>query len=223
MATILHIDTALHEASVMIATNGTVNAFTENKILNEHASFLHTAIQKVLEDANTSINNLDAIAVANGPGSYTGLRVGLAAAKGICYALNKPLICIQNLLIMATAAAIKVQDSQLLYVPMIDARRMEVFTAMYNFEGKSVLEPHALVLNEKSFSDQLQANKILFFGNAIDKWEKICAHPNALFSTPYDQYDAFATLSHDALMTNNFSDIAYTEPFYLKEFYIGNS
>ncbi len=222
MATILHIDTAFNEALVMISNNGEEKAYIENNVINAHASFLHPAIQKLLASADITLSDVDTVAVANGPGSYTGLRVGLAAAKGICYALKKPIICVNNLQLMATAAMMQEQDQHLLYAPMIDARRMEVFTGIYNYQGEVIFYPQAHILTPNSFSEQLQTSKILFFGNAIEKWKNVSTHPNALYSTGYDLKPAFAKLSFDLFMTNNFSDLAYTEPFYLKDFHFGN-
>lgn len=223
MANILHIDTAFNEASVMLANDGKVVAVIKNKLAKEHASFLHPAIQAVLADNGVSLQDMDAVAVANGPGSYTGLRVGLAAAKGICFALGKPLICLNNLEIMAAAASKQQKDNDLLYAPMIDARRMEVYTALYKSNCETIKQPFSLILDENSFSTSLQEHRILFFGDGSFKWEKICKHPNALFSGQYDTNGAFSTLSNDAFMTKTFADIAYSEPFYLKEFHFGNS
>lgn len=222
MANILHIDTAFNEASVMLAKDGNVVAVIKNDLVKEHASFLHPAIQTVMADNAVSLKDVDAVAVANGPGSYTGLRVGLAAAKGICFALNKPLICLNNLEIMAASASKQQKDNDLLYAPMIDARRMEVYTAIYDSNGEIIKPPFSLILGENSFSTSLQEHCILFFGDGSSKWEKICKHPNALFSGQYDTNEAFATLSNDAFMTKTFADNAYTEPFYLKEFHFGN-
>lgn len=221
MASILHIDTAGNTATVMLAASGIAQPMLENKLQNEHAAFLHPAIETVLQKAGIAMNEIDAVAVANGPGSYTGLRVGLAAAKGICYALNKPLICINNLEILAAATRLHTADASIGHAPMIDARRMEVFTALYNSKGELLISPHAEVLNANSFSTALDSGKLIFSGSGADKWQQICRHPNALFSTEYDVATAFASLAHDAFMTKKFADLAYVEPFYLKEFYFG--
>jgi tRNA threonylcarbamoyladenosine biosynthesis protein TsaB len=222
MAIILHIDTAGNDASVFIAANKSVISNASSNQLNEHASFLHPAIQDVLKNASIDLQNIDAVAVANGPGSYTGLRVGLAAGKGICYALKKPLICINSLEILAAATRAVESGASVMHAPMIDARRMEVFTALYDHQGKSIISPHAEVLNESSFAAPLQAQKILFAGTGMEKWKKICHHPNALFSTEYNLIAAFASLANDSFMIKQFADIAYAEPFYSKEFHFGN-
>jgi tRNA threonylcarbamoyladenosine biosynthesis protein TsaB len=222
MPYILHIDTAFNEASVMLVKGGDVVGLIKNNLAKGHASFLHPAIQTVLSNNGLTLRDIDAVAVANGPGSYTGLRVGLAAAKGICFALNKPLICLNNLEIMAAAASKHQNDESVIYTPMIDARRMEVFTALYNSGNKIIEQPFALILDENSFSSTLQKDRMLFFGDGSIKWGKICKHPNALFSAQYDINASFATLANDAFMTNKFADLAYAEPFYLKEFHFGN-
>lgn len=222
MAIILHIDTASPSASVSIAKDGSIIDFIENKVLNEHAAFLQPSIKKLLDSAGFAIKDLDAVAVANGPGSYTGLRVGLASAKGLCYALNKPLITIGTLPLMAHAAAAAEKNETILYVPMIDARRMEVFTAMYNAEGKETLSPEAKILYNDSYVAQFLQNKILFFGSGAEKWKQICNHANALFSGDYNTVQSFAQLSFAAFGSKEFSPLAYSEPQYLKEFYTGN-
>lgn len=222
MATMLHIDTAGTTAYVMLATDGKIISSISNEQVSTHASFLHKAIQQALDKAGIKLKDIDAIAVANGPGSYTGLRVGLAAAKGICYAIDKPLICINNLEILAVAA-LQQNSAAELCAPMIDARRMEVFTAIYSKGGKEILAPHAKILDENSFSEQLKDKKILFCGDAVPKWKKLTSHTNALFSTEYSADKAFAQLANDSFITNLFANLAYAEPFYIKEFYFGNS
>lgn len=222
MALIVHIDTASAVASVSIARDGKIIGCTENKLVNEHASFLQPAIKNMLKDAGISLTETDAIAVVNGPGSYTGLRVGLASAKGLCFALNKPLITIGTLPLMAHAAAAATEDKNILYAPMIDARRMEVFTAVYDPAGKEILSPCSKILDNDSFVEQFLLNKILFFGNGSEKWKKICQHPNALFSTDYSTIQSFAQLSLEAYLSRQFAALAYSEPQYLKEFYTGH-
>lgn len=222
MATILHIDTASSSASVSLATDGRIIDFIENNLPNEHASFLQPAVKKLLQNAGILLKELDAIAVVIGPGSYTGLRVGLASAKGLAYASVKPLITIGTLPVMANAAREAEQDNSLLYAPMMDARRMEVFTAVYDGEGNENLSPHAKILSHDSFVELLLRNKILFFGNGAAKFKEITNHPNALFSTDYSTIQSFAQLSFSAYRQQKFATLAYCEPLYLKEFYTGN-
>lgn len=222
MALILHIDTASAVASVSIARDGNIISSIENKLVNEHASFLQPAIKKMLQDTGISLPETDAIAVVNGPGSYTGLRVGLASAKGLCFALNKPLVTIGTLPLMAHAAIQATGDKNILYAPMIDARRMEVFTAVYDADGKEKLSPCSKILTNDSFVAFLLLYKVLFFGSGSQKWEKICRHPNALFSRDYDTIQSFAQLSLKAYLLQESAGLAYSEPQYLKEFYTGS-
>ena len=222
MALILQIDTASTVASVSLARHGEVILSMENQVQNEHASFLQPAIRKMLDSAGVLLPELDAIAVANGPGSYTGLRVGLASAKGLAYALNKPIIDIGTLRIMAAAAAEAEKNMEILYAPMIDARRMEVFTAVYNFDGNEILTPRAEILHNDSYVALLLHQKILFFGSGARKWESINSSANALFSEDYNSIKSFAKLASAAYDANQFAELAYLEPLYLKEFYNGN-
>lgn len=222
MALILHIDTASAVASVSIARNAGLLQCAENKLVNEHASFLQPAIQDIVQTAGMALRDLDAIAVVDGPGSYTGLRVGLASAKGLAYALNKPLITIGTLPIMAHAAAQAEKKENILYAPMMDARRMEVFTGVYDYNGNEKLTSCAKLLDNDSYVAQLLQGPVLFFGSGAAKWKKICNHVNALFSEDYSLVQSFAQLSFDAFKKGNFANLPYSEPQYLKEFYTGN-
>ncbi|RYY68030.1 MAG: tRNA (adenosine(37)-N6)-threonylcarbamoyltransferase complex dimerization subunit type 1 TsaB [Chitinophagaceae bacterium] len=221
MAVILHIDTAATVATVSIAMSGIVQGVVENKLVNEHASFIQPAIQQLLDNTNLALKDVDAIAVAIGPGSYTGLRVGLASAKGLSYALNKPLITIGTLPMMAHAAAEKEKNPDILYAPMIDARRMEVFTSVFDSTGKVELPAIAKILTNDSFVALLLHRRILFFGTGAKKFQTICNHINALFSSDYNTVQSFAHLSFEAFTLQQFAELAYAEPLYLKEFYTG--
>src|SRR3954463_10682013 len=146
MSFILNIDTSIESAAVCIAENGTELHTISNSTKKDHATFLHNAIKNIIEITSIGLQSLDAIAVANGPGSYTGLRVGLATAKGLCYALNKPLILLNTLEVMAHAAIKETFNTRhsvadILYCPMIDARRMEVFTGIYNEQIENIVKP----------------------------------------------------------------------------------
>ena len=224
MAIILNIDTSAAVAAVSISNNGLLSGFIQNNEQKEHASFLQPAIKQLLAQLQIKINDLDAIAAVNGPGSYTGLRVGLASAKGICYALKKPFITIGSLPIMAKSAIINLQIAHKqvpLLCPMIDARRMEVFTAIYNSTMAEILPAQAILLNNLSFVELLLQNKILFFGNGANKLQEICQHPNAIFEGQFNSLQALCELSHNEFALNKFTDLAYSEPLYLKEFYNG--
>ena len=219
MALILNIDTATETAQVSFARNGVLLQSLHNASQKDHASFLQTAIQQLAKSLSLQLTDVDAIAVTAGPGSYTGLRVGMSGAKGLCYALNKPLITVNTLEVLTVSVIRKFGlPGDILYCPMLDARRMEVFTAIYTHTLTSVLHSCAMVLDEGSFSEQLQQHKIVFFGSGAAKWQHICKHPNASFAVVSSPDAAMAYLSNDYFTKQNFASLAYSEPFYLKEF-----
>jgi tRNA threonylcarbamoyladenosine biosynthesis protein TsaB len=218
MSLILNIDTATEAAHVSFAKNGTVLHSLSNTSQKDHAAFLQTAIQQLLPIAGFTLKDIDAVAVTSGPGSYTGLRVGMASAKGLCYALNKPLILINMLEVLALSVQKDYTEKELLFCPMIDARRMEVFTALYDYSLNTVLPPSAKILDQQSFLAELEHNKIVFIGNGVAKWQAVCNHVNALFSNTSPLFTAMAGLSHAQFLKNNFADLAYAIPFYLKDF-----
>ena len=219
MALILNIDTATETAQISFAKDGIVLQSLSNDLQKDHAAFLQTAIQQLLKNVGVSLNNIDAIAVAAGPGSYTGLRVGMASAKGLCYALNKPLIVLNTLEILTIAAQQQFKNPvEILFCPMIDARRMEVFTAVYNNSLNTSLPPCAMILQEDSFLNQLKENRIVFFGTGAAKWKTICKHSNASFTIVLNLPQAMAYLSNTYFLQNNFANLVYSQPFYIKEF-----
>ena len=222
MSLILNIDTATETAHVSLAKDGIVLMSYLNELQKEHASFLQPAIQQLCTNTGIKLKDIDAIAVTGGPGSYTGLRVGLASAKGLCYALSKPLIMINTLEILTSSAFStsidQVAGPSILFCPMIDARRMEVFTAIYDSQLTEILPPCAMILDEQSFQDQLNKNKVIFFGSGSLKWKAICNDPNASFETLSIRPEAMSKLSSKQFSLDCFADVAYSEPFYLKEF-----
>jgi tRNA threonylcarbamoyladenosine biosynthesis protein TsaB len=216
MSLILSIDTAFETASVCLAKDGEILQSSESGNHKEHASWLHPAIAAMLKNNGSNINELNAVAINIGPGSYTGLRVGLAAAKGFCFALNIPLIAINSLKILAYA----VQDKETAIIcPVIDARRMEVFTAVYNKMLQEIKPPYALVLDENSFSSLFSEGKVLFCGNAVEKLQTVISNNNAIFSNTMANATHLARLSFSYFERKKFADLAYTEPLYVKEFY----
>jgi tRNA threonylcarbamoyladenosine biosynthesis protein TsaB len=223
MSLILNIDTATDIAHVSLSQSGEMLDSITNNDQKEHGSFLQPSIQKLLKNNSLAIASLDAVAVSVGPGSYTGLRVGMASAKGICFALQKPLITINSLEIISYAALLenshKYDLTNALLCPLIDARRMEVFTALYNQKLEKILEPQAMIIDASSFEHYLLTNKILFIGNGSIKWELICKNDNALFAQIPSNPLAMNKLSFIKYEKNDFSDIAYSEPSYLKEFF----
>jgi tRNA threonylcarbamoyladenosine biosynthesis protein TsaB len=223
MSFILNIDTTSGTAMVNIAQTGHVIVEENNPQQKDHAAFLQTAIQLLVKKAGITLHDLSAVAVSHGPGSYTGIRVGMSSAKGLCYALNKPLITLNTLEILAKDAIdhsnITPPDQPILYCPMIDARRMEVFTAVYSRTLNIVQAPVALILDENSYVNMLLKNNVIFLGSGADKWQQLCIHENAIFTTIQNKGLAMSSLSYLQLQKNNFSDIAYAEPLYIKEFY----
>jgi tRNA threonylcarbamoyladenosine biosynthesis protein TsaB len=213
---ILNIDTAVQSSSVCLAENNKPLAVKINPSQKDSAAWLHVAIKDMLDESHFNFQHLDAIAVSEGPGSYTGLRVGMATAKGLCYVLNKPLITINTLQIMASAVRNKHQS---FVCPMIDARRMEVFTAVFDQELNFIIPPANLILNESSFSDLLQENSILFVGNGAHKFQQVVNHSNAVFASIEFDASAMIDLSNNRFLMRKFADLAYSQPFYGKDFH----
>lgn len=191
MSLILNIDTALDKASVCLSKDGKVLQISFNENQKDHASWLHTAIAELLQKSNLKINDLQAVAVSIGPGSYTGLRVGLSAAKGFCFALNIPLITVNSLKLIAFAVKEEAID---LICPLIDARRMEVFTALFDKNLLEKILPTNMVVDEKSFATVLLNNKILFCGNGVSKLQSIISNRNASFSNTNSDASHLANL-----------------------------
>lgn len=219
MSLILNIDTSLEVASVSISRNGEIIYFLKNHIQKEHAAFLHNGINHVLTKSLLRIADLQAVAVTIGPGSYTGLRVGLAAAKGLCYALGKPLITVGTLNAMAKETILQKDDGSFIYCPMIDARRNEVYTAMYDADMVELTPPHAAILTGSTFSERLKSNKILFFGSGSYKWKDICNNPNALFKNNNEIINGATLISFEKYLNEDFADISLTIPLYTKDFF----
>ncbi len=224
MPLILHIDTATESSIVCLSDDGKIIAVEENHDQKNHAAFVQPAIEKIFHSVQYSLKDIDAVAVTVGPGSYTGLRVGMASAKGLCYALNKPLILINTLEVMAEAVIRDINkkigiDANILFCPMIDARRMEVFTALYDAALKPYLQPSAMVIDEKSFENELSKHKIIFSGGGSSKMEKLICHENAIFSAVKQSAEDLNVLSFKAFNEKQFADFAYSEPLYLKEFF----
>jgi tRNA threonylcarbamoyladenosine biosynthesis protein TsaB len=213
---ILHINTALSLGSVSLADDERLLAERSSGEQSEHASFLQPAIRDMLSDEGLRMQDLSAIAVVYGPGSYTGLRVGMACAKGICYALNLPLITIGTLEWMASAA---LTEEAVTLCPMIDARRDEVFTALYDNGGRELRPPHAAILDGRSFSVELDTGKLHFFGSGAEKFGHMIQHPNAIFTPVSPGSYHLSLLSRTRFRKALFAEVAYSEPLYGKEFH----
>jgi len=213
---ILNIDTAVQTSSICLAENDKVLALKSSPSQKDSAAWLHVAINELLNEHSLTAQRLDAIAVSEGPGSYTGLRVGMATAKGLCYVLQKPLITINTLQMMAVAAQ---NESTDLICPMIDARRAEVFTAVFDMQLNFIQPPTNLILTEISFSDLLQRHTITFFGNGSPKFQQLIKHPNAIFKSFGISALLMILLSNQKFIDREFADLAYSQPFYGKDFY----
>jgi tRNA threonylcarbamoyladenosine biosynthesis protein TsaB len=218
MALILNIDTATEEAGICLAADGEVVAMAVNPDQRDHAAWLHTAVEKLMHDAGVRMKDLQAVAVTEGPGSYTGLRVGMAAAKGFCYALDIPMITENKLKVMAMEAREKVAPDTLL-CPMIDARRMEVFTAVYGQDLEEVVPTAAMIIDEHSFTTLLSSQKVSFFGGGSNKCKPIITAPSAAFIEINYQPGYLGILSFLRYLQREFTGVAYSEPAYTKEFY----
>ena len=210
------IDTAVVGSSVCLADGREIRGLKQNAVPGESAAWLHVAIQQLLQEGALSTHQVAAVAVSAGPGSYTGLRVGMAAAKGLCFALGIPLITINTLQMMAAAA---VEEPTDLLCPMIDARRMEVFTGLFTKELVAVQPAHALILEVDSFANYLNTHTITFFGNGSAKFQPLTHHINAFFKTIAVDATHIANLAYEAFHQKKFADLAYSEPFYGKDFY----
>ncbi len=217
MALILNIETSTKNCSVSVAENGKL---IHSKEINDgnysHAEKLHPFILDVLSEAKIDSKTLDAIAVSKGPGSYTGLRIGVSAAKGLCFSLNIPLISVDTLLSLAHSISIK--DGYI--IPMLDARRMEVYSAIYNKEYKQTREIRAEVIDESSFA-YLKDENIVFLGDGAMKCKEVLNQSNFTFiEGKFPSAIEMAELSYAKYKKNDIEDVAYFEPFYLKDFIV---
>ncbi len=216
MALLLNIDTSQETASVCIARDSSPLLLATNENRSDHASWIHTAINDLLKSSAIPLQQLDAVAVTIGPGSYTGLRVGLATAKGLCYALGLPLITISTLKMMANAAKKTAAD---LICPMIDARRMEVYAAIYDKNLSPVSPEEALILAETTYHSFLAAHPILFCGSGSKKLQPLIHSSHAHFEDIQFNALHLTELSFHAYALQEFASLAYAEPVYIKEFY----
>lgn len=220
MAIILNIDTAVESASVCLAKEAMPLQFVINDNQKDHASWLHVTIQRIIADTATDLKDIEAVAVTIGPGSYTGLRVGLSTAKGLCFALNIPLIAINTLEMMAYA----VEKSEADFVcPLVDARRMEVFMAVYDKKMTEIVKPVAMIIEPGSFDSLLAKGKVLFCGNGSNKLQKTIVHANAIFNNTVATAVDMIHLSERLFIEKNFANLAYVEQLYIKEFYSPSS
>ena len=188
-----------------------------------HSENLHVFIEQVLKESNLQPKAIKAIAISAGPGSYTGLRIGVATAKGLCYGWDIPLIALPTLRILAEKVTYEFTDIEYI-IPMIDARRMEVFTAVYSHDFSPILGERAEILTESTFDTYLNKGKTIFLGDGITKFQAICKHKNAYFwENKFPSAKQMGRLALEKYQAQAFEDIAYFEPFYLKEVYLVKS
>ncbi|RMB56562.1 tRNA (adenosine(37)-N6)-threonylcarbamoyltransferase complex dimerization subunit type 1 TsaB [Dokdonia sinensis] len=217
---ILCLETATTNCSVALSFGGKQVAIKEDyDVKYSHAERLHIYIEEVLAFAKISKNDLSAIAISKGPGSYTGLRIGVSAAKGLCFALDIPLISIPTLDALALQATPSKGD---LIIPMLDARRMEVYSAVYDTSFKQIRKTQAQVLTEESFTSFLNDGVVHFIGNGVEKFAAVCKHANARFiSGKLPSAKELCDIAWAKFENQNFEDVAYFEPYYLKDFIAG--
>ena len=218
MAYILHIETSSKQCSVALAYKGkTLTSRVLNSESFSHNEKLHLFISEVLEEANLKTKQLDAISVSKGPGSYTGLRIGVAAAKGFCFALDIPLIALNSLEILVQGVT---QAEVELIIPMMDARRMEVYTAIFDGSKNWIDQTSALVLNQNSFKEIVKDKTVLFLGDGTNKFQELIPEINLThsFENNYPNAIDMVELTWEKYNSEDFESLAYFEPFYLKDF-----
>jgi tRNA threonylcarbamoyladenosine biosynthesis protein TsaB len=223
MALLLCIDSSTTHASVAVAKDGILLGIKTNTTQKDHASFLQPAIHTLLQELELTVKQLEAVAVTTGPGSYTGLRVGLASAKGLCFALNIPLIGIHTTQVISAAARKSIPEKDgFIFCPMVDARRMEVFTALYFPDLKEMSPITSKVLTVDSFQELLELQPVYFIGDGCVKWQDICTNRNARFiATNWNSGDMIE-LSEQLFNAKQFLSLAYSAPDYGKGFHAVN-
>ncbi|MTI20763.1 tRNA (adenosine(37)-N6)-threonylcarbamoyltransferase complex dimerization subunit type 1 TsaB [Fulvivirga sp. RKSG066] len=218
MALILSIETATNVCSVAIHKEGKLLANQSLHIAQSHSGLLVPVIQTLLNNCDLQKDQLEAVALSKGPGSYTGLRIGTSTAKGLCQALEIPLIGVNTLEAMAAQVTQFANQADIL-CPMLDARRMEVYCMLQNKKGETIQETQPVIIEESSFNDLLDSNKMYFFGNGAEKCKAVIQSKNAVFINDVEP-DAITVgrLAYQRYIKNQFEDLAYFNPFYLKDF-----
>ncbi len=225
MANFLLIETATRVCSVALSSDGKLSALRESNDKNSHSATVTLFIEEVMHQAEMPFGQLDAVVVSMGPGSYTGLRIGVSTAKGICYAIDKPLIAISTLQAMASGVetGLETLGFPTLLCPMIDARRMEVYTSLYHPDLSTFREIRAEIIHENSFDEVLAEHQIWFFGDGAEKCKPVLGlHPNARFMDDFQPSASYMIrLAEDKFRHGDFEDVVYFEPYYLKDFIPG--
>lgn len=220
MACILHIETATNVCSVAVSQNGELIFYRKETEGPSHSSILGVYVDEAVREMRSKAIAIDAVAVSCGPGSYTGLRIGVSEAKGLCFGLNVPLIALETLKVMAYRVALEANlDADTLLCPMLDARRMEVYDAIFGNGLVKLKDTAADIVDESTFGDVLAGHKVAFFGNGADKCKEVITNENAIFVDDiYPRAKDMIALAEEAFDSKAFVDVAYYEPFYLKEF-----
>lgn len=218
MALILNIDTSTSVCSAALAKDGKVIAIQENSEGLNHSVLLGTYIDQILHENGTTADQLDAVAISMGPGSYTGLRIGVSLAKGLCFGAGKPLIAVPTLQALALSVSSEIGEDAW-YCPMIDARRMEVYTAFFDQKNRVMIDTKAEIISEGSFARLLAEHNIYFFGNGSGKVKNTLTSPHARFLERVETSARHtAPLAEQFFNDRQFADTAYFEPLYLKDF-----
>ena len=211
---IILIETSTSLCSAALAENGTITAYRESSAPKAHASLTAVFVQEVLAERGLALSDCDAVCVSKGPGSYTGLRVGVSTAKGLCFGSGKPLVAVGTLDTLVAQA----DNSQFKFIiPMIDARRMEVYSAVFE-DSRQITETTPVIVDENSFTEYLEQGPCLFIGDGAGKCADVIRHQNAHFCQCNPKASAMLHPAMEALNEKRFEDVAYFEPFYLKEF-----
>lgn len=224
MSLILHLETAASVCSVALANEGKLIAIRESDEKNAHSKVITRFIEEVMRETGNDLSDLDAVAVSEGPGSYTGLRIGVATAKGLCYSLDRPMIAVPTLQSMAAGMVVGSKDKlfrlPVFYVPMLDARRMEVYDAVFDANGKLVRETRAEIIDDRSFAEFLKDHQLVFAGDGAEKCKSIFGgHPDVFFAEDFRiTASSMIPLALQKFQTKAFEDVAYFEPAYLKDF-----
>ena len=216
----LCIDTTSEFCSVSLFQDNNLIEFQNSIIERSHSKLLILIIDDILKKSKTKINEIDAFSISKGPGSYTGLRIGLSSVKGFCFGLNKPLISINTLKVLCKSALNHIKNKSSILCPMVDARRMEVYTKIYDYNLNSLSDDKSLVLDENSF-DLYKDKEIYFFGNGSDKFEKIVKRKNFIFINDIMPDSRFmGDITFEKYNSNEFEDLSTFEPNYIKDFYL---
>lgn len=217
---ILCIDTTSEFCSVSLFINQNLIENNNSKIERSHSKLLIKLIDDTLNNNKLKIADIDIFSISKGPGSYTGLRIGLSSIKGFCYALDKPLVGINTLKILAISALENIDDKDFILCPMIDARRMEVYTKSFDHNLNELSNDQAIILEKDTF-DNYKDKKVYFFGNGSDKYKKIVNRKNFIFIDNINPDSKFmGQLSYDKFINRNFEDLSSFEPNYIKDFYL---